>query len=184
VKTQLKRVGKVDALETLEYIVVEAGQAVFREGDHGYCAYLIEKGAVEISVKRPDAKIVLGRRGQGEIFGEMAIIDDKPRSATVTALVDCTLVAITREQLTRRLESADPILRMCLGVILDHLAASIGRTRRRSSAEPIPAPTSIVPTASTSSIMIPPFRRSGWNANWNTPCGRRTLNFTSSQWFA
>jgi EAL domain-containing protein (putative c-di-GMP-specific phosphodiesterase class I)/CRP-like cAMP-binding protein len=112
-------------LDRLEYVVVEAGKTVFREGDRGYCAYLIEKGGVEISVARSDARIVLGRRGQGEVFGEMAIIDDKPRSATVTAISDCTLVAITREQLTRRLENSDPILRMCLSVILDRFRVTL-----------------------------------------------------------
>jgi EAL domain-containing protein (putative c-di-GMP-specific phosphodiesterase class I) len=112
-------------LDRLEYVVVEAGKTVFREGDRGYCAYLIEKGGVEISVTRSDARIVLARRGQGEVFGEMAIIDDKPRSATVTALSDCTLVAITREQLARRLENSDPILRMCLGVILDRFRVTL-----------------------------------------------------------
>jgi EAL domain-containing protein (putative c-di-GMP-specific phosphodiesterase class I) len=113
------------ALDRLEYVVVEAGKTVFREGDRGYCAYLIEKGGVEISVTRSDARIVLGRRGQGEVFGEMAIIDDKPRSATVIAISDCTLVAITREQLTRRLENSDPILRMCLSVILDRFRVTL-----------------------------------------------------------
>jgi EAL domain-containing protein (putative c-di-GMP-specific phosphodiesterase class I) len=113
------------ALDRLEYVVVEAGKTVFREGDRGYCAYLIEKGRVEISVTRSDARIVLGHRGQGEVFGEMAIIDDKPRSATATAISDCTLVAITREQLTRRLENSDPILRMCLSVILDRFRVTL-----------------------------------------------------------
>ena len=112
-------------MDKLEYIVIEAGKTAFREGDRGYCAYLIEKGTVEISVTRSDARIVIARRGQGEIFGEMAIIDDKPRSATVTAITECTLVAITREQLTRRLENADPILRMCLGVILDRFRVTL-----------------------------------------------------------
>jgi diguanylate cyclase len=112
-------------LDRPEYVVVETGRTVFREGDRGYCAYLIEKGSVEISVTRSDARIVLGRRGQGEVFGEMAIIDDKPRSATATALSDCTLVAITREQLARRLENSDPILRMCLSVILDRFRVTL-----------------------------------------------------------
>ena len=106
-------------MDALEYVVVEAGNLVFREGEHGYCAYLIEKGTVEISVMRSGERIVLAQRRQGEIFGEMAIIDDKPRTATVTALEDCTLLAVTREQLATRLNNADPILRMCLGVILD-----------------------------------------------------------------
>lgn len=114
-------------MDTLEYVVVEAGNLVFREGDRGYCAYLIEKGAVEISVIRSGESIVLARRSQGEIFGEMAIIDDKPRTATARALEDCTLLTVTREQLANRLNDADPILRMCLSVILDRFRLTLLR---------------------------------------------------------
>ena len=63
--------------------------------------------------------------GPGEVFGEMAIIDDKPRSATVMALERCDLILITREQLTNRIQQTDPVLRMCLSVILDRFRATL-----------------------------------------------------------
>ena len=59
---------------------------IFREGQRGYSAYLIERGEVEISIRRNGQDVKLASRGPGEVFGEMAIIDDQPRSATVTAI--------------------------------------------------------------------------------------------------
>ena len=117
------------AIERLELdtLLVEKGKVIFREGDYGYCAYIIERGQVEISVHRAGQKVTLDRHGPGEIFGEMAIIDDKPRTATVTALETCHLTLITREQLVRRIDETDPILRMCLGVILDRFRATMKR---------------------------------------------------------
>lgn len=59
------------------HILVEEGSIVFREGEHGHSAFLIERGEIEISVRRNGQKVTLARRGPGEVFGEMAIIDDQ-----------------------------------------------------------------------------------------------------------
>lgn len=70
---------------------------IFNEADACDSAYVIEQGTVEVSVTREGRKMVLGRRGAGEVFGEMAIIDEQPRSATVTTLEPCQLIRVTRE---------------------------------------------------------------------------------------
>jgi diguanylate cyclase len=60
-------------------VQVEVGATLFREGDRGdYAAYL-ERGRVEISVSRQGQRMVLGRKGPGELFGEMAIIAGRRR---------------------------------------------------------------------------------------------------------
>ena len=115
------------AISDLDSLLVEKGRTIFREGDLGYCAYLIERGQAEVSVHRAGQQVGVARLGPGEIFGEMAIIDDKPRSATVTALEQCQLLLITREQLVRRVDDCDPILRMCLNVLLDRFRATMKR---------------------------------------------------------
>lgn len=109
----------------LDALIVAKGAEVFREGDFGSCAYLIERGRVEISIERSGRSVVLADRGPGEIFGEMAIIDNQPRSATVSASEDCELLMITREQLNRRIEDCDPILRVCLNVVLERFRATM-----------------------------------------------------------
>ncbi len=65
------------------------GEVLIREGERGECAYIIESGEVEILVQRDGQLIQIGTRGPGSLLGEMAIIDDKPRTATVRALEDC-----------------------------------------------------------------------------------------------
>lgn len=104
--------------ENLEAMSAKAGEVIFSEGDPGHYAYIIESGRVSVSIVRNGANIPLAERAPGELFGEMAIIDQKPRSATTTALEDCTFLLMTKDQLARRIDEADPILRMCFNVIL------------------------------------------------------------------
>lgn len=98
---------------------------IFREGDPAGGAYLIEHGAVEVSVTRNGQKVILGRRGAGEVFGEMSIIDDRPRTATITTLEPCQFVRITRDQIHNRIGQTDPILRMYLGVVLERFRETL-----------------------------------------------------------
>ncbi|MEL6977259.1 MAG: EAL domain-containing protein [Pseudomonadota bacterium] len=107
----------------------KAGALIFAEGEDGDCAYIIEKGRVEISIKRGDERIVLAERGVGEIFGEMAIVDDQPRTASVTAVDDCQCLILSRAQLQARLRSLDPVLRMVFGVVLDRFRDSLSNMR-------------------------------------------------------
>lgn len=61
------------------------GQVIFREGDDSQEAYRILAGRVDISIGTGSKRILLARLGPGDIFGEMAMIEDKARSATATA---------------------------------------------------------------------------------------------------
>ncbi len=94
------------------------GDTLIREGEQGDCAYVLESGRVEILVEREGVMIQIGTRGAGSIVGEMAMIDDKPRTATVRALEDCQALEISREDFTHSIDSADPILKMMMRVIL------------------------------------------------------------------
>ena len=109
-----------------------AGTVIFREGEPGTCAYVIERGSVEISTQRDNERIVIARRAAGEIFGEMAIVDNQPRSATVTASSDCELLVLSAEHLQDRLDALDPILRMVLGVVLDRFRDTMRRMKYES----------------------------------------------------
>lgn len=63
-----------------------AGQVLFREGEPGAEMYVIQSGRVRISKVFPSGERTLAVVGPGEFFGEMAILNDKPRTATATAL--------------------------------------------------------------------------------------------------
>jgi EAL domain-containing protein (putative c-di-GMP-specific phosphodiesterase class I) len=91
-----------------------AGEVVFREGDSPTTAYLIESGVIQIVTDAGGAPRELGRLGAGDLLGEMAVIDAAPRTATALALTDCVLLAVARDQLHERIDSADPVVRALL----------------------------------------------------------------------
>ena len=62
----------------------EAGEVIIQENDLGETAYVITQGQVEVSKELNGQKVHLAYLGAGETFGEMSMIDEKPRSATVT----------------------------------------------------------------------------------------------------
>lgn len=91
-------------LQTLEQTsqikTYKAGRNVFQEGDPGDGLYVIAEGQVQIScLVGQDQRRVLSRFGAGDFFGEMAVLDDQPRSATATAEVDTRVHFISREDL-------------------------------------------------------------------------------------
>lgn len=104
------------------------GEILLREGERGECAYIVESGSVEILVQREGQLAQIGTRGPGALIGEMAMVDDKPRTATVRALEDCDVLEITREDFARRVEGADPVLRMVLRIVTNRYRDMIGRT--------------------------------------------------------
>ncbi|MES9846534.1 MAG: EAL domain-containing protein [Candidatus Sedimenticola sp. PURPLELP] len=98
-------------LNDLEIIEVSKGSVIFREGDDGDCAYLVESGLVEISMNDGGKQVFLGSVTPGELLGEMAIIDNQPRSAMATAVEDARLHVIRRDQIKDRVEQLDPALK-------------------------------------------------------------------------
>jgi uncharacterized membrane protein len=78
-----------------------AGEIVFSQGDQGSSMYVVESGAVQIYLPGKDSSppVPLKDVRTGEYFGELAIFDDKPRSASVRAVVDTVLLELTRDGL-------------------------------------------------------------------------------------
>lgn len=103
------------------------GATIFREGDPGRHGYLIECGRVEISANRQGSDFSIASLGPGELFGEMALIDNQVRTATATALERTEVVSISRDQLQKKMERADPVLALLLRVILKRLRWSLHR---------------------------------------------------------
>lgn len=94
-----------------------AGGIVFREGEAGETAYYIERGQVRIVRRAAGGEMTLARLGSGEVFGDLALIDDRPRSATAVCEKDCTLLAFPRQYLHDAMERVDPVLPLLLKVL-------------------------------------------------------------------
>src|SRR5690348_11058244 len=93
---------------------IRAGDIIFAENDPPTTAFLIEKGEVEVSTLQRGEQTILGRLGPGMLLGEMAVLDNSPRTATARALTDCSLTPIDRRQFAERLSAADPVVRALL----------------------------------------------------------------------
>ena len=79
----------------------KAGEIVFNKGDRGSSMYVVLSGAVQIFLPAATAdeeRVILKDARTGEYFGELSLFDDKPRSASVEAAVDTTLLELTREE--------------------------------------------------------------------------------------
>ena len=70
------------------------GETIFQEGDPGTEMYVVKEGEVDLFLR---GKILKSLK-KGDIFGEMAIIDNSPRSATARARTDCELMVINQER--------------------------------------------------------------------------------------
>lgn len=86
-----------------------AGSVLFQVGEAADHAYVIENGHVAILLpgNGEDRRVVLG---PGEFVGEMGLLDGLPRSATAVTLTQASLLVVTAEQISRRIDLADPVL--------------------------------------------------------------------------
>lgn len=115
------------------------GQVIFREGDPPTTAYLIEAGAVEITAEQAGRHVVLSRLGPGDLLGEMAVIDDSPRTATATALDHCRCLVIDRAQINERLGQTDPIVRALLEGQLKRYRGALAAMQGKGATHSAPA---------------------------------------------
>jgi CRP-like cAMP-binding protein len=94
------------------------GQMIFEEGDASGRAFLVKPGKVEIFKRHDGEKIVLGAIGNHGIFGELSLIDEKPRQALAKALEDTARLVIPREFVEQKLAASEPFLRGLLRVFV------------------------------------------------------------------
>ena len=108
---------------------LKAGDCIFREGDKGDVAYIVDYGVVEISSIIDDQYTILNTLKTGEMFGELALVDGSPRSASAYAKTDVLLTVVTNEQVRSRIDDADPILKLLLMVVMKYFRSETDRVR-------------------------------------------------------
>lgn len=105
-------------MATARLQAVGRGKSIFVEGSKANEVFLIKSGRVEISRKGSDgSKVVLKTIGTNEIFGEMALIDGQPRSASATALEDTEFYALNRAEFEKKLDEADIFIKAIYRVL-------------------------------------------------------------------
>ncbi|MCR6631053.1 MAG: cyclic nucleotide-binding domain-containing protein [Magnetospirillum sp.] len=84
------------------------GTVIFREGDRGAEAYLVQKGAVRIFKTVHGKRVTLGQCKPFQIFGEMALLDDAPRMAAAEASEETTVLVLSKATIRDMMDSAAP----------------------------------------------------------------------------
>ncbi len=114
------------------------GQTIIEQGSEGYRAYFIERGKVEILIKDGSHQLKVAEMNAGDLFGEMALITNEPRSATVRAVQDTVLTVISKDEIESKIGTIkDKAIRALINVLADRLRNStLGQlTQYKSLAE-------------------------------------------------
>ena len=86
---------------TSERLTFDGGQELFHQGDVGDTAFIIMAGEADVIVDSPTGEIAVARIGKNELIGEIAILIDVPRTATIRAVGELTTLAISKDQFFR-----------------------------------------------------------------------------------
>jgi len=116
---RIRLAGLIDELN------LSAGETLFNAGEPGESLYVVRSGEVELFIKdTAGQRIPLAMVGAGEVFGELALLDRSPRTATAIAMADTTLLELDRDDLLLLFESS-PTAAL-------RLLAALGRMTRKA----------------------------------------------------
>jgi predicted component of type VI protein secretion system len=138
----------------------QPGQMIFREGDTTQEAYRILKGRVEISIAGEGKSVILAQLGEGDIFGEMAMVDERPRSASAQALEVTECEVLTAENLNEAVLQRPEILVPYLASFFERLRTANDRLRmemrlRAQAEQRASAPVASNPAAAVARVVAP-----------------------------
>lgn len=109
-----------------------AGTPLFAEGDEGTALYVVLKGAVELTqASRRGEPVRLSLLDRGQVFGELAVFDGLPRSASATAFTDATLLVLPADAVMEALAAPGPLA----SAVLRNVARKLSLRLRDADAE-------------------------------------------------
>lgn len=116
---ELSREGLDLLLEHGSFLQCEAGQKIITAGEPGHCLYILLSGKARVTISGGEQEFEIATIAPGDFLGEIALVDDGPRSADVTAVENCEMLCVSR---------------MTIGVLAGlqpdaaiHILAAIGR---------------------------------------------------------
>ena len=104
----------MDFLDRREF---KDGAFIFKEGDIGDHAFIVQTGLVELL----KGETVIADLAKNTIFGEMALIDGAPRMASARAKGDTVLIVIPRSMVDNKLKGVDPFVVKLLGILVENV---------------------------------------------------------------
>ncbi len=110
-----------NGLQVLDRKTYAEGTPIFRQGDPGNAAYVVQSGEIEIWVSENGEKRVLGTVSAGGIFGEMALIDNSARMASATATKPSVCIAIPDRLFQEKMSEADTFIVALLRIFCSNI---------------------------------------------------------------
>jgi hypothetical protein len=136
----------------------KAGKVIVQENDFGETAYVIEQGQVEVSKELDGQSVHLAYLGAGETFGEMSMIDEKPRSATVTAVTETVVREIRQDDFFNSFQTDPKVALTLLKVLFERLREANAMILQLQKADPqqalVPKPLAGVPPREHAAITL------------------------------
>ncbi|MCD1644535.1 MAG: cyclic nucleotide-binding domain-containing protein [Aurantimonas coralicida] len=124
---------------TSDSIAYRQGQVMCRQGERGDSAYVLVAGEADVSIETEDGDFVVATLGPGDVVGEIAILCDTPRTATVTAKSDVSALRVRKEcflQLLRQFPEIAAEVMRGLAERLTHMNQELVAARNRAAIAP------------------------------------------------
>ena len=134
-----------------EYLDLAEGEVLIHEGDFGDTAYCVVTGEMLVWKEGESGSIELARLGSGAIFGEMSMVDEKPRSASVRALCSTRVKCIRRSQFLESFENDPDFAASLLKTLLERLRETGARLAELGEVSSI----AVVPGQSSDAAPLP-----------------------------
>ena len=116
--------------DNLSSVLYPAESMIFQEGERASCAYLIERGRVQIVTGSGDERRVVAVLESGALLGEMAPIDEEVRSASAVALEETEVIPIGKDDLRDAINAASPLVQLLVKELLNRLRSSTASSNR------------------------------------------------------
>lgn len=111
----------------------EPGETVIEEGTKGTSAFVVLSGAVEVLKRSGKTEVSVATLGEGQVFGEMGLIEDKPRSATVKAITELKVREINRDDFNELLKTKPSMLIPIMKSLFERLRQASDRLAEMSA---------------------------------------------------
>jgi CRP-like cAMP-binding protein len=116
--------------EAVSEMVLPAGELLFAEGDRGDKAYIIKDGQLEITKQTSGREVLLAVREEGIVIGEMALLEEAPRMASVRARGLTTLIIIRKDTLDNLLDTSSSAARAMLQTVMERWRSTQSQLRQ------------------------------------------------------